>query len=140
MKYYFGVIISVLVVVISLMFVVLYKIYKLHVKSTEEYDIYEQQELLSTVSGSKDSSDLSNNSFDPNFLNNDLVSCNSIDLLDSGVQGKQEVDVTQIQPDVKVSKPFFVFFFFCGLALTLTIAMRHPLSDSLKPCSLMLKM
>ncbi|XP_057292886.1 uncharacterized protein LOC130621593 [Hydractinia symbiolongicarpus] len=100
MKYYFAIIITVLVVIISLLFLILYKIYRLHVKSTEELDLYEQQELLSTVSGSKESTDLSSFSEHKDFLNNDVVDCRSVDLLD-GINGKQEVDVTQVQPDVK---------------------------------------
>lgn len=101
MKYYFVIVITVLVVIISLLFLILYKIYRLHVKSTEELDLYEQQELLSTVSGSKESTDLSSFSEHKDFLNNDVVDCRSVDLLD-GINGKQEVDVTQVQPDIKV--------------------------------------
>ena len=108
MKFYFSIIIGVFVCVILLLFTLLYKIYKLHIKSSEEYDLYEQQELLSTVSGSKDSSELSAGFEPKDFLNNDLVSCNSVDLFDgTSIQGKQEVDVTQVQPDVKVIKPLY---------------------------------
>ena len=94
MKLYFDVIILVLVVVIFLLFFVLFKIYKLHEKSTDETDLAEQQELLSSISGSKDSSLLSS---DPAFSS--IV--HSFETL-SDVQGKQEIDVNTVQPDVKV--------------------------------------
>ena len=104
MKYYFTVIIIVLVVVIFLLFFILFKIYRLHTKSVEEeLDIFEQQELLASHSGSKESNEISLGS---DFLNNDISDCRSLDLLD-GVQGKQEIDVKEVQPSVKVC--FYTF-------------------------------
>jgi len=99
MKYYFTVIIIVLVVVVFLLFFILFKIYRLHSKSVEEeLDIFEQQELLASHSGSKESNEISLGS---DFLNNDISDCRSLDLLDGVVQGKQEIDVKEVQPSVK---------------------------------------
>ena len=72
MKYYFAVIIAVLVIVIALLFFILFKIYKLHLKAEDEANIYEQQQLLSNASDSKESTDFSSVSEPKDFLNNDL--------------------------------------------------------------------
>lgn len=99
MKYYFTIIIVVLIVVILLLFFILFKIYRLHVKSVEDdLDILEQQQLLSSDSGSKESTDLSLASDPKDFLNNDLSDC--LDIFD-GVQGKQEIDIKEVQPDLR---------------------------------------
>jgi len=100
MKYYFGVIIGTLTIVVFLLFFLLFKIYKLHLKSSsneEVIDIFEQQELLSSFSGSKESSELSNAFEVKEFSDN---TSDSVDLND-GIHGRQEVEFTQIQPDVK---------------------------------------
>lgn len=133
MKYYFTIIIIVLIILILLLFFVLFKIYRLHVKSIEEeLDLFEQNEehqgLLLHHSGgqteSKDSFEFPMVSATTDFLNNDLVSetttnsRRSLDLLDGDgddlslrggegmIQEKQEIDVKEVQPTIHVSLLF----------------------------------
>lgn len=135
MKYYFTIIIVVLIILILLLFFVLFKIYRLHVKSIEEeLDLFEQNEehqgllLHHGQTESKDSYEFPVVSATTDFLNNDLVSettttnsRRSLDLLDGEdddlslggdggegrIQGKQEIDVKEVQPTIHVS--FFCF-------------------------------
>ena len=106
MKYYFAVIITVLIVVVVLLFFILYKIYKLHINSKEDIiDYFEKEELLSSYSGSKSSSGTSSNGYEIKEHHRDDVSGNSVELTDgsSNLQGKQEVEMAHVQPDVKVT-------------------------------------
>ena len=106
MKYYFAVIITVLIVVVVLLFFILYKIYKLHINSKEDIiDYFEKEELLSSYSGSKSSSGTLSNGYEIKEHHRDDISGNSIELTDgsSNLQGKQEVEMAHVQPDVKVT-------------------------------------